>query len=486
MLVVGNEHVIWQISSARPALPQRHHRLIVNKVKTLGNFKNTVTIRTKIWGAGKMTTQNYFERREQGEYAIILEGNKEIFGAGALAEVGAHAHHLGMRHVALYTDSQVSKLQSLETVVKSLRDKGIKVSIFDGVEIEPSDRSLKAAIRFAEDNDFDGFVSVGGGSVIDTCKAVSLYASYPPKNFLDYVNQPLGKALPAPGPLKPHIACPTTFGTASECTNVAIFNFLELGTKAGISNRAIKPSLGIIDPEALNTLPGPVVAANGLDVFSHAVESYTARPYTQRPAADDPTARPVIQGANPFSDLNCLEAIRLIGENLVKAVSDPEDLAVREKLSFAGLLAGIGFGTAGCNLPHGMSYAVSGLVRDYRAEGWPQDHPLVPHGFSVIVNSPAVFRFMGPTCPDRHLEAAKALGLADDGRGPGDILAAGVIAIMRSIGAPNGLAGLGYTADDLDALTDKGWRQRRVVDNAARPISREEMREIFAGALTYW
>lgn len=430
--------------------------------------------------------QDYFTPRRNGEYAIVLEGNTEIFGVGALEEVGAHASHLGMSSVALYTDSRVKDFPCVETALKSLRDSGIKVAVYSEVEIEPTDQSLKRAIRFAQEDDFDGFVSVGGGSVIDTAKAVSLYASYPPQDFLDYVNQPLGKAKPAPGPLKPHIACPTTFGTASECTNVAIFNFLELGTKAGISNRAIKPSLGLIDPAALKTLPGPVMAANGMDVFSHAVESYTARPFTQRPRPDDPVARPVIQGANPFSDLNCLEAIRLIGENLVKAIRDPDNFRAREKLSFAGLLAGIGFGTAGCNLPHGMSYAVSGLVRNYRAEGWPQVKPLVPHGFAVIVNSPSVFRFMGPECPERHADAAHALGLSGAGRPPGDTLADGVIEMMYKTGVPNGLTGLGYTAEDLDELTDKGWKQRRVVDNAARQIRREEMREIFAGALSYW
>lgn len=434
-----------------------------------------------------MTGSNYFEPMEHNEYAFVLEGNKEIFGAGALAEVGAHAKILGMSRVALFTDPRIAKLPSVETVVKSLRDRSINVSIFDGVEIEPSDHSLKAAIRFATEDNFDGFVSVGGGSVMDTCKAVNLYASYPPKNFLDYVNKPLGSALPAPGPLRPHIACPTTFGTASECTNVAIFNFIKLGTKAGISNRAIKPSLAIIDPTALKSLPGPVAVANGMDVFSHAVESYTARPFTHRPAPEDPTARPVIQGANPFSDINCLEAIRLIGENLVKAVRNPDNYAAREKLSFAGLLAGIGFGTAGCNLPHGMSYAVSGLVRDYYADGWPRDHALVPHGFAVIVNAPSVFRFMGSVCPGRHAEAAQALGVAAQiDKEPGEILADGIIDIMRQLGVPNGLSGLGYSADDLDALTEKGWAQRRVVDNAARPISKDDMRSIFAGALSYW
>ncbi len=435
-----------------------------------------------------MAKDNYFTDPCQGEYALVLDGNKEIFGAGALAEVGAHAKVLGMSRVALYTDARLVRLQPVETVVKSLRDKGIQVAVFDGVEIEPSDRSLKAAISFAQSDNFDGFVSVGGGSVMDTCKAVSLYATYPPGHFLDYVNKPLGKALPVPGPLKPHIACPTTFGTSSECTNVAIFNFLELGTKAGISNRAIKPSLGIIDPLALRSLPPQVMAANGMDVFSHAVESYTARPFTSRGAPDDPTARPVIQGSNPFSDINCLEAIRLIGGNLVNAVRNPEDFAAQEKLAFAGLLGGIGFRTAGCNLPHGMSYAVSGLVKNYYAEGWPKDHPLVPHGFAVIVSSPSVFRYMGETCPQRYREAAEALGMTvpSGEQQAGDYLAAGVIELMQAVGAPNGLQDLGYTAADLDALTEKGWPQRRVVENAARDITKEDMWKMFEGALSYW
>ncbi len=435
-----------------------------------------------------MATENYFSNPFQGEYALVLDGNKEIFGVGALAEVGAHAKSLGMSNVALFTDAQLATLPPVDVALKSLRAHGLTVAVFDGVEIEPSDRSLKEAIAFAQTDDFDGFVSVGGGSVMDTCKAVSLYATYPPEDFLDYVNKPLGKALPVPGPLKPHIACPTTFGTSSECTNVAIFNFLELGTKAGISNRAIKPSLGIIDPLVLKSLPPQVVASNGMDVFSHAVESYTARPFTSRPSPVDPTARPVIQGSNPFSDINCLEAIRLIGQNLAKAVHDPEDFAAREKLAFAGLLGGIGFRTAGCNLPHGMSYAVSGLAQNYYAEGWPQDHPLVPHGFAVIVSSPSVFRFMGDTCPQRYFHAAEALGMgaASADQKAGDYLAHGVIELMKIVGAPNGLQDLGYSAQDLDALTEKGWPQRRVVENAASDISKQDMRKMFEGALSYW
>ncbi|WP_316979074.1 hydroxyacid-oxoacid transhydrogenase [Shumkonia mesophila] len=435
-----------------------------------------------------MAVSDYFSLRAGGDAAFTFEATKETFGAGALAEIGAHARFLGMRRVALYTDPRVARLPAVEIATRSLRDKGIAVTLYDRCAVEPTGASFKAAIRFAEAGDFDGFVSVGGGSVMDTCKAANLYATHPPADFLDYVNAPIGKGRHVPGPLRPHIACPTTFGTASECTGIAIFDFEEMNAKTGIASPRLKPSMGIVDPEALATLPVPVVAANGMDVFSHAVESLTARPHTHRAAPEDPALRPLSQGANPYSDINCIEAIRLIGENLERAVANPADSEARERLMFAGMLAGIGFGTAGCAIPHGMSYAVAGLVRDYRAEGWPEDHPLVPHGFAVIVNSPSVFRHMGPACPERHLRAARALGAKTEGvnKAPGDILADKVIEMMRAIGIPNGLTGVGYTAADVPALTEKAWPQKRVIDNAPRPIARDELAAMFEGALRYW
>lgn len=435
-----------------------------------------------------MAISEYFSGADGGDHAFTFEATKETFGTGALGEIGAHARLLGMTRVALYTDPRVGKLEAVATVEKGLRDAGIAVSIYDKVTVEPTDASFKAAIRFAEEGDFDGFVSVGGGSVMDTCKAADLYSTYPPDDFLDYVNPPIGKGMYPPGLLKPHIACPTTFGTASECTGIAIFDYEEMHAKTGIATPRIKPSMGIVDPLALRTLPIPVVAANGMDVFSHAVESLTARPYTHRPAPPDPAVRPLSQGANPFSDISCIEAIRLVGENIETAVAEPDNVEVRERLMFAGMLAGIGFGTAGCNVPHGMSYAVAGLVRDYHADGWPEDHPLVPHGFAVIVNSPAVFRHLGPACPERHLKAAVALGARTEGtnKAPGDLLADRVIDIMRKIGVPNGLNGVGYSADDVPALVEGAWPQKRVIDNASRPITRDDLATMFENALSYW
>ena len=434
-----------------------------------------------------MSLSPYFQPTAGGDTVFSVESAKIKFGCGALEEIGTDARALNMTRAAVYTDPNVTNLEPVSVVVAALEKQGMDVAVFEEAEIEPTDRSFKAGAAFAADGKFDGFVSVGGGSVMDTCKASNLYSSYPAE-FGDYVNAPIGKALPVPGALKPHIACPTTFGTAAESTGLAIFDFTEMKAKTGIVNPRIRPDLGILDPNCLKTLPPLVRAANGFDVFSHACESYTARPFTQRPAPSDGTQRPLSQGANPYSDIACLQAIRLVGQNLVPSINAPED-QYDEALMFAGMLAGIGFGNAGNHLPHGMSYAVAGLVKDYHAEGWPPDHPLVPHGIAVILNSPAVFRLTGAACPERYLEAVSAI---DDGlkgideKDAGLLLADRIIDMMKATGVPNGLTGVGYTTDDLENLTDKAFPQKRLIDNAPMSIGRELLKDLFKSAMTYW
>lgn len=435
-----------------------------------------------------MALDSYYEPSPGGDTAFTISPPRIKFGRGALGELGFDAKALGMRRVALFTDANVVKLPAVATAKAALSKAGIDAVVYDEVEVEPTDRSFKAAAAFAADGKFDGYVSVGGGSVMDTCKAANLYATCPPDDFLDYVNAPIGKAAPVPAPLHPHIACPTTFGTASECTALAIFDLLEMEAKTGIANPALKPALGIIDPDTLTTLPAEIVAANAFDVFSHAIESYTALPYTQRAAAADPSTRPLSQGANPMSDLNCLEAIRLIGVHLVDSVKNPTPDHF-EALAFSGMLAGIGFGNAGCHMPHAMSYAVAGLVRDYQPKGWQSNHPMVPHGISVIVNAPAVFRRTGPACPERHLEAAKAMG-ADiaDARleDAGAILAERVAQLMRETDMPNGNGGVGYSEDDLDALAERTAAQQRLVKMAPMAVDKAMIKEMFRDSLRYW
>ena len=125
---------------------------------------------------------------------------------------------------------------------------------------------------------------------------MNLYVTYPPADFLDYVNPPIGKGLPVPGPLKPLIAIPTTAGTGSETTGVTIFDFKKMHAKTGIASRRLKPTLGLLDPENTRTMPASVAASSGLDILSHAVESFTALPFTGRPLPARPLLRPGVSG----------------------------------------------------------------------------------------------------------------------------------------------------------------------------------------------
>ena len=330
--------------------------------------------------------------------AFTVDASRVTFGRGCLEELGDRARALGMTRVALFSDAVVAELEVFDTAQRSLRAAGIDVVTYTEVQVEPTDESFTQAAEFASQTEPDGYVSVGGGSVIDTAKAANLYASYP-ADFLSYVNPPVGDGTPVPGPLKPHIACPTTSGTGSEVTGIAIFDLLSMAAKTGIASPALRPTEALVDPDCTDTLPGRVVACSGLDVLSHALESFTARPFVRRSAPPRPGLRPMSQGANPWSDLGSREALRLLGQYLERAVSDASDREAREQTMWAATLAGIAFGNAGVHIPHAMAYAVAGQVRDFHPDGYPGSEPLVPHGMSVILNAPSVFRFTASTNP---------------------------------------------------------------------------------------
>ena len=421
---------------------------------------------------------------EGRESAFSVDRNAVTFGRGALEELGPWARALGLSRVAVLTDPRVAALEPFGRGLSSLRGAGVDIALYDEVEIEPTDRSFQAAAEFAVDARVDGFASIGGGSVIDTTKAANLYSTHPAE-LLAYVNAPVGDGRPVPGPLRPHVACPTTSGTGSECTGIAIFDLLAMKAKTGIAHRHLVPTRALIDPETTETLPGPVVAASGFDVLSHALESFTARPFTAR-SATQALSRPLSQGANPWSDLGCREALRLCGRYLVRAVQDASDREARGSMMWAATLAGIAFGNAGVHVPHGMSYAVAGLVRSFTPGGYPQEAPLVPHGMSVIVNAPAVFRRFAATSPERHLEAAGLLGADVRDADAGEAVSGRIAELMKATGMPNGISGVGYGRSDVAALTDGTIVQRRLLDNAPVPVDRELLAELFASSLTCW
>lgn len=422
------------------------------------------------------------------ETAFTMDTSSIKFGPGVTREVGADMAALGAKRVLVVTDPVVAKLEPVAVALESLRQAGIEAVLFDQSRVEPTDQSFKVAIDFARAGNFDGYVAVGGGSSMDTAKAANLYATYP-ADFLDYVNAPIGQGKPVPGPLKPLIAIPTTAGTGSETTGVAIFDLKEMHVKTGIAHRALRPVIGIVDPNHTRTLPKMAAASSGLDVLSHALESLTALPYNQRPAPEQPKLRPAYQGANPISKVWASQAIEMVAANLVRAVDDPEDDEARGQMMLAAAFAGIGFGNAGVHLPHGMSYPVSGMVRDFIPAGYPKDHPIVPHGMSVILHAPAVFRWTAPTNPELHLYAARLMGADTSGATPadaGEVLANAITDIMRKTGMPNGLAAIGFSAADVDKLVEGTLPQHRVTKLSPKPATAADLRRLFLDSMTIW
>jgi hydroxyacid-oxoacid transhydrogenase len=411
-----------------------------------------------------------------------------VVGPGSTRELGDHATELGVRRVLLLTDRRVRSLGPVDVALESLTRCGIDVEVFDDVAVEPTDASFRHAVEVAAAGAFDGFVAVGGGSTIDTAKAANLYATHP-ADFLAYVNPPIGEGRPPPGPLRPLIAIPTTAGTGSETTGVAIFDLPDVHAKTGIAHRRLRPTLGIVDPDNTRTLPPMVAAASGFDVLSHALESYTALPFNQRPAPASPSLRPAYQGSNPFSDVWAERAIAMVARALPRVVADASDAEARTAMCMAATYAGIGFGNAGVHLPHGMSYAVSGQVRTYQAPGYPPDRALIPHGMSVVLSAPAVFRWTAQAAGDRHLRAAELLGCDIRGADPGDagdLIGGQLIALMQATGIPNGLEAVGYTAEDAPALAAGTLPQHRVTKLSPRPATESDLEDLFRNALRYW
>lgn len=422
------------------------------------------------------------------ETAFTMDTSSIKYGPGVTREVGYDMKQLGAKRVMVVTDPNLANSEPVSITLDALHSAGIYAVLFDQVRIEPTDVSFKEAIQFAANNLFDGYVAVGGGSSIDTAKAANLYATYP-ADFLAYVNPPIGRGLPVPGQLKPLIAVPTTAGTGSETTGVAIFDFLEIHAKTGIAHRTLKPVMGILDPNNTRTMPKMVATCTGMDVLVHALEALTALPFHQRPAPEHPGLRPAYQGSNPISDMWAARAIEMVSQNLVRAIEDPPDDEACSKMLLAATFSGIGFGNAGVHLPHGMSYPVSGMVRDFVPEGYPTDHPIIPHGMSVILNAPAVFRFTAPANPKRHLYAANLMGVDVSDADPenaGELLAGAIIDLMRQTGMPNGLSAVGFGPDDVDQLVAGTLPQRRVTKLSPRPAAPADLKQLFLDSMTLW
>jgi alcohol dehydrogenase class IV len=417
------------------------------------------------------------------ETVFTLEATPIKFGAGAADDAGWELARLGVRRALLVTDPGVVAAGHADRVAASVRDAGIEVVVYDRARVEPTLESLEDAVAFAAGAGVDGFVSVGGGSAIDTAKVAALVTSHPAP-VMDYVNPPIGAGRRPPSPLLPHLAIPTTAGTGSEATTVAVLDIPELGVKSGISHRYLRPSQGIVDPELTRTLAAEVVAATGLDVICHAAESFLARPFDSRPRPATPDDRPPYQGSNPVADIWSAQALQNGGRFLRRAVADAGDVEARGAMGLAATMAGVGFGSAGVHIPHACAYPIAGLKHVYEPPGYPGDHPFVPHGHSVIVTAPAAFRFTYEADPERHHRAAELL-TGEPASGP-DALPDALRSLMRDVGAPSGIAELGYGQEDVPALVEGALRQQRLLAVAPREPDPDDLAAILHASLRNW
>ena len=396
------------------------------------------------------------------ERVFTVAGTPLVFGPGAALETGWHLRQAGVTRALVVTDPHLAAIGLPDPVVASIRAAGVEVEVFAESGVEPSERSVALAVAAAREGGFDGFVGLGGGSAIDTAKIAALLSSHP-GGLYDYLNPPIGKGTPVPGPLKPLFGVPTTAGTGAEATTVAIIDLPDHHVKSGISHAYLRPLLGIVDPDLTLTTPAAVTAAVGLDVLCHAIESYTAIPYSARPRAASPDLRPPYQGANPVSDLWSEQAIRLAGGALRRAVADGADHAARTEMALAASTAGRAFGQAGVHIPHACSYPVAGLRHEWKPPGYPGESRFVPHGFAVVLTAPAAFRFTEPAAPERHRRAAELLSGSVVEPGDHDALPRAFEKLMRDTGAPGGLRELGYGEEDLPALVEGALKQQRLL-----------------------
>ena len=419
------------------------------------------------------------------ETIFTLEATPLKYGPGAAEEAGWELKRMGVSRVMLVTDPGVVQAGISGRIQELIEAEGIQVEVYDKAHVEPTADSFQQAADFAVDGEFDGFVAVGGGTSIDTAKVSDLISTHPAE-IMDYVNPPVGGGKKPPAPLKPLLAIPTTAGTGAEATTVAILDLPEQRVKTGISHAYLRPNRGIVDPLLTRSLPSEVTSSAGLDVVCHAAESYLSKPYDERPKAESPDDRPPYQGANPVADMWSGKALEYGGKYLRRAVDNGEDLEARGAMMLGASLAGIGFGSAGVHIPHACAYPIAGLKHEYQPPGYPNDHPFVPHGWSVIVTAPAAFRFTYEAMPERHrqvaeLLAGKRIENADENTLP-DIL----LQLMKDVGAPSGVRELGYDESEIDDLVDGAMKQQRLLVGAPREVTEEDLANILRESMENW
>ena len=403
-------------------------------------------------------------------------------GAGASLEAGHHLRQLGVSRALLVTDRFLLDSGIIDPVANAVRADGIEVVVHAVPTGEPTEESMEEAAAAAIAGKVDGVLGIGGGSALDPAKVAALIATHGGP-LRDWINAPLGGARVPPGPIMPMIAVPTTSGTGSEVTAVAVLDLRAERVKTGIAHPFLRPRVALCDPTLTIGLPAGVTAASGIDALLHAAEAYTSIPYTQRPKPDFPAMRPNYQGAAPMADVWVERAIELVGTHLRRAVEDGSDLAAREGMMLAATAAGVGFGNAGVHIPHACSYPIAGLKHEWSPPGYPGEARFVPHGLACAITAPAAFRLIEPGVPDRCRRAAELLTGAPVDLDDHDALARATAQLMADVGCPTTITEVGYSEADLPNLVAGTMLQQRLLACAPMPIGEADLERVFRESL---
>lgn len=405
-----------------------------------------------------------------------------VFGDGASLEAGWRARALGVSRALLVTDAFLAERGLHTEVAAACRDAGVLVVEHRLPVGEPTESTMADAGAAAHDAGADGVIGLGGGSALDTAKVAALLGTHGGA-VRDYVNAPLGGALAPPGPVMPLLAIPTTAGTGSEVTAVAVLDLPDERVKSGIAHPRLRPLVALCDPHLTLGVPAAVTAATGVDALLHAAEAYTSVPHTLRAAPATPDERPNYQGSHPLADVWVRHALELVGRFLVRAVVDGADREARAGMMLAATAAGIGFGNAGVHIPHACSYPIAGLRHGWKPPGYPGEGSYVPHGIACALTAPAAFGVTHGALPERHREAARLLTGEEADPTDTNPLGEAVRRLVVQVGLPARLAEVGYGESDVPELVAGAGKQQRLLACAPVQADAEVLARVLRASL---
>ncbi len=373
---------------------------------------------------------------------------KIVFGCGTFQDLGTHLSALGSRRPLVVLDGTLAAAGWTDRVGALLDQAGLSPGVFDQVASEPPLELADEGARLARKGKHDAVVGIGGGSAMDTAKAIAVVAAHRSK-AADYLG--LNRV---PGPGLPTVMVPTTAGTGSEVTFTAVFIRKNLRKKEGMNSPFLYPHVALLDPLLTVSLPPEPTAQTGLDALCHAIESYTSL------------------AASPMSALISLEAVALIAENLRTCVHDGTNVDAREKMLLGSLYAGLGLANAGVTAVHSLSYPLGGQYG-------------IPHGLANTLLLPAVMAFNIPAAPDKFTDVAEAMGEAVEdqpAREAGWLALEAVEALIEDCGITRTLQDFGVGEPDFPRLAEVALTVARPLANNPRKVTADDAVKIYAQA----